>query len=99
MVSATLEFREYHSLEANAHAELVAWRVPSPVRGSRHGYKYRFALIVDDVCVMRFDNEAGKGDYRHVGSREFSYDFRGLDRARDDFLVSAREWLAAHAPD
>jgi hypothetical protein len=99
MVSATLEFREYHWLGDDAHAELVAWRVPSPVRGSRHDYKYRFALIVAGICVMRFDNEAGKGDHRHVGSREFSYDFRGLERARDDFLVSAREWVAAHTTD
>jgi hypothetical protein len=99
MVGATLEFREYLTFEADARAEMVAWRVPSPVRGSRHSYKYRFALIVGDICVMRFDNEAGKGDHRHVGSREFAYDFRGLERARDDFLVSAREWLAANTAD
>ena len=97
MVDAVLEFREYLPFRGDARAELVAWRVPSPVQGSAHNYKYRFALIVGDVCVMRFDNEAGKGDHRHVGNREFAYDFRGLERARDDFLVSAREWLAAHA--
>lgn len=99
MVDAVLEFKEYQRFGLTARAELVAWRVPLPVRGSQHNYKYRFALIVNDVCVMRYDNEAGKGDHRHVGSRQFPYDFRGLERARDDFLVSAREWLAAHAAD
>jgi len=99
MVDAVLEFKEYRPFGPNARAELVAWRVPSPVRGSTHTYKYRFALIVDDICVMRYDNEAGKGDHRHVGSRQFPYEFRGLERARDDFLVSAREWLAADAGD
>lgn len=50
--------------------ELVIWRVPDPVRGSAHGLEYRLALVVDGVCVLRYDNEAGKGDHKHVGERE-----------------------------
>ena len=79
MVQAVLEFREYLPFSAAARAELVAWRVPLSLRGSLHSYKYRFALIVNGVCVLRYDNEAGKGDHRHVGNREFAYDFVGLE--------------------
>jgi hypothetical protein len=38
------------------------------VRGSRHQYKYRLVLVVNDDCVLRYDNEAGKGDHKHVGA-------------------------------
>jgi hypothetical protein len=43
------------------------------------------ALVVDDVCVLRYDNEAGKGDYKHVGTQEVPYSFTTLDRLIDDF--------------
>jgi len=52
----------------NAFAELLVWRVPEPVRGSRHGFKHRLALVVDGEFVVRFDNEAGKGDHWHRGA-------------------------------
>jgi len=45
-----------------AFAELVLWEVPEPVPGSTHRYKYRLAFVVSGVCVLRFDNEAGKGN-------------------------------------
>ena len=32
-------------------AELVAWKLPHPVSGSLHGYKYRLALVVEGVCA------------------------------------------------
>ena len=41
------------------------WAVPQAVPGSVHGYKYSLALIVDGECVLRYDNESGKGDHRH----------------------------------
>ena len=70
-----------------------------PVRGSRHAYKYSLALVVDGVCVLRYDNEAGKEDHRHVGSVEYPYEFIDLDRLRSDFLVDARRWLVRNGRD
>lgn len=43
-------------------AELVLWRVPKPLKGSKHSYKYRLAYVVEGECVLRYDNETGKGD-------------------------------------
>ena len=53
------------------------WRLPQSVRGSEHRFKYRLALVVDGVCVLRFDNEAGKGDHKHVANAEEPYKFNG----------------------
>lgn len=80
-------------LAENAEAQVVIWEVPSPVRGSEHGYKYRLALIVDMVCVLRYDNEAGKGDHRHLGTREFPYDFRDVEQLKVDFWTEVDGWL------
>jgi len=75
------------------HAEIVIWEVPAPLRGSTHRFKYRLALIVDGECVLRYDNEAGKGDHRHVGVREFAYDFRDAEQVKVDFWTEVGEWL------
>jgi hypothetical protein len=83
-------------IEENAFVELVIWQVPQPLRGSTHRYKYRLALVVDNVCVLRYDNEAGKGDHKHVGNREEPYAFTDVERLRRDFLVEARTWLERH---
>jgi hypothetical protein len=70
-------------------ASIVIWEVPVSVRGSRHLYKYRIALIDRDVCVLRYDNEAGKGDHKHMGDVEMEYAFTTLDKLIDDFWVDA----------
>ena len=76
----------------SAFAELVLWRVPTPVRGSSHDFKYRLAYVVEQVCVVRFDNEAGKGDHRHFGEKENSYTFQGVDRLIADFQRDIARW-------
>lgn len=74
-------------------AELVVWVLPTPAKGSRHSFKYRLALVADGVCVLRYDNEAGKGDHRHVGNREYGYDFVDLDQLVIDFWEDVHKWL------
>ena len=80
-------------LSATVFVEIVIWEVPYPVRGSRHQFKYRLALVADEICVLRYDNEAGKGDHRHVGDNEGPYEFVDIDRLRADFLMDARAWI------
>ena len=62
-----------------AFAELVLWQLPAPLQGSTHRYKYRLAYVAAGVCVLRYDNEAGKGDHRHFKGRETRYAFAGVD--------------------
>jgi hypothetical protein len=75
-----------------AFAELVLWRVPKPVAGSAHEYKCRLAYVVDGVCVVRHDNEAGKGDHRHFAGKESAYAFSTPDRLVADFQHDLERW-------
>lgn len=89
---AVLLLRERCVLAENRFADVAIWRVPSPVPGSAHDYKYRLALVVDEVCVLRFDNETGKGDHKHAGTREAPYTFTTLDQLVKDFWQAVETW-------
>lgn len=77
--------------------EIVIWHVPVAVRGSLHEVKYSLALVADGVCVLRYDNEAGKGDHRHVGAIEAPYAFTSITALTADFLMDVEEWLNGNA--
>jgi hypothetical protein len=68
----------------SAFAELALWEVPTPVTGSKYRCKYRLAYVVGGVCVLRYDNEAGKGDHRHLGAQEGPYFQRDIARWDDE---------------
>lgn len=72
-------------LAADAFAEVVVWRVQEPVTPSSHTFKYRLAYVVSGECVLRYDNERGKGDHRHADGRETPYGFTSPDRLMADF--------------
>ena len=74
-------------------AELLLWKVPKPVLGSDHVYKYSLALVSRGVCVIRYDNEAGKGDHKHIGEKEAAYRFIDIDRLMIDFRRDVERWL------
>lgn len=82
---ATLIQKRRIKLREDAFAELSIWQLPAPLPGSAHPFKYRLALVVNGVCVLRYDNEAGKGDHKHLGDREIPYPFTDLDRLAEDF--------------
>ena len=83
---------ERHVLTETAFAELVVWRVPAPVRGSAHRYRYRLALVVKSDCVLRYDNEAGKGDHKHAGKNERRYRFTTPSQLLADFWADVENW-------
>jgi hypothetical protein len=83
---------ERHVLSESAFAELVVWRVPVAVRGSAHRFRYRLALVVKGECVLRYDNEAGKGDHRHVGNAEHRYRFSTPAQLLADFWKDIEKW-------
>ena len=73
-------------------AELVLWRVSQPVAGSAHPFKYRLAYVVRGACVLRYDNEAGKGDHRHFDSEERAYHFTTPEQLIADFQGDIARW-------
>lgn len=72
--------------------EMVVWKVPQPIRGSLHFYKYRLAFVVEDRCVLRYDNEKGKGDHKHFGRREEPYHFVDVPTLLADFRKDVDQW-------
>jgi hypothetical protein len=84
--------RERTDIDERAFTEIVVWRVPKPVRGSLHSYKYRLVLVVDGVCVIRFDNEADKGDHIHIGQEEKPYAFVSMENTIADFRAAVLGW-------
>ena len=91
-MKAELLLHERHQVTEDSFAELRIWRVPSPVQASRHQYKYSLAYVVAGKCVLRYDNEAGKGDHRHFGGRESAYTFTDPERLLADFWADVDRW-------
>ncbi len=91
-VKAELLIRDRIDLDDATFVELVVWKLPKPLAGSPHEFKYRLALIHENVCVMRYDNEAGKGDHKHLGETETDYTFSDLDRLQADFWIDVEQW-------
>ena len=75
-----------------AFAELVLWRLPKPAAGSAHGFKYRLAYVVCGECVLRYDNELGKGDHRHGEGKEKKYSFTTPEQLIVDFQRDIERW-------
>jgi len=61
-------------------AELVLWHLPKPLSGSRRSYKYRLAFVVRGECVLRYDNESGKGHHRHYRGKESTFIFESPEQ-------------------
>jgi len=90
-MKAELLMRERRVLEVG-FVEVIVWRLPEPLSGSTHSFKYRLAYVVESECVLRYDNESGKGDHRHIGGAETTYVFVSVDQLLDDFLADVATW-------
>lgn len=90
-MKAALLMRERRVLEGG-FIEVIVWALPEPLTGSTHGFKYRLAYVVEGECVLRYDNESGKGDHRHMGGTETTYVFHSVDQLLDDFLADVARW-------
>jgi hypothetical protein len=91
-MKAVLLFRDRIGLSDFAFVEVVVWRLPVPLAGSAHLFKYSLALVCDNECVLRYDNEAGKGDHKHIGDAETGYVFSDLEQLQADFWNDVETW-------
>ena len=91
-MQAKLLLKSREPLGDDRFVERVVWQVPTPVAGSAHGFRYRLAFVVAGQCVVRYDNEAGKGDHRHLGERELPYRFSTLQALLGDFWRDVDNW-------
>ena len=91
-MKATLILREKIVVDDDSFVELIVWKLPRRLIGSAHDFKYRLALVIKNICVMRYDNEAGKGDHKHLGEIETDYTFVGLEQLQSDFWDDVARW-------
>lgn len=92
-MTATLLEKSRTIVADDAFIEVVLWKLPAPVPGSHHLFKYRLALVLHGECILRYDNERGKGDHRHIGTQEEPFDFTTLEDLFDAFASDMRRLL------
>ena len=90
-MKAELLMRERLILSSRAFVEIVIWKLPQSLPYSRHVFKYRLAYIANQRCVLRFDNEAGKGDHKHLNETEIPYFFSNLEALQADFWAEVNK--------
>lgn len=86
-MKATLILRRRDVLADGTVIEMVVWQLPQPTAERPHGLKYRLQAHRGGRTLVRYDNETGKGDHRHVGRREQRYAFVGMARLIEDFIA------------
>lgn len=91
-MKAELLQRERFDFDDGAILEMVIWRVPKPVHGSNHTYKYRLFYGHAGRRVVGYDNERPKGDHRHIEGREELYTFTNVETLVRDFLADVARW-------
>ena len=95
-MKAALLARTKEVRDDGAIVEVVIWQLQEPLAPCLHDFKYRLYYGCAGVDRVRFDNERGKGDHRHVGSSELPYAFDGVDRLIDDFIEEVERWKREH---
>ena len=86
MASAKLVYRSKMIYPDGAIREMVIWQLPRKSEESPHALKYR--LYYGDSkgnCLVRYDNETGKGDHRHIKGKEEPYNFSSVEQLVIDF--------------
>jgi hypothetical protein len=80
LLAHTKEVRDDGSI-----VQIVIWELPEPLPPCAHNYKYRLFFGRAGHEYVRYDNERGKGDHRHVGGRQSPYAFSTVEQLLDDF--------------
>ena len=70
--------------------QAVVWKLPVPVPGSSHAYKYRLFYGFPGRRILGYDNERGKGDHRHVEGVEEPYAFTTPEQLIDEFIAAVQ---------
>jgi Family of unknown function (DUF6516) len=87
MVRAILEYHDKALLPDGGIVEMKIWRLPAASVERAHGLKYSLYFGKGGQRIVGYDNEAGKGDHRHLGPREEVYEFTTVEALIADFLA------------
>ena len=86
MAKARLIFKAKKIYPDGAIKEMVIWQLPGTNPERPHGLKYRLYYgTANGRCMVRYDNETGKGDHRHILKKEEHYPFKNVEQLINDF--------------
>ncbi len=86
MDKATLLYRAKKIYPDGSIKEMVIWRLPQTSAERPNGLKYRLYYgTANGECLVRYDNETGKGDHRYIAGREEPYLFHDVEKLVMDF--------------
>ncbi len=85
-MKAVLIYRKTEIRPDGIKLEMVIWQLPAPTPNRPHGLKYRLWAGRDGKTLVRYDNEAGKSDHKHVGRAEKPYVWKSMSELVEDFL-------------
>lgn len=97
MAKAKLIYRSKLIYPDGAIREMVIWQLPQKTPERLHALKYR--LYYGDSrgnCLIRYDNETGKGDHKHVKGEEYPYNFTDVKELVDDFQYEINQLRGGH---
>jgi hypothetical protein len=95
-MSAQLLFRDKYVYADGAIREMVIRRLPDTDNERLHGLKYRLYYGYPGKCLVRYDNERGKGDHRHEGDKEEPYAFTSVEQLIQDFKADIEHLRGDH---
>lgn len=85
MVDATSLLNIKRDFTNGAILPIVIWQIPKPTSERPHGYKYRLNYsLADGSTLVRYDNETGKGDHKHIRGVEQPYKFSTIKQLLGD---------------
>lgn len=84
---------EYHQKFPNgARVDVVVWQLPEASAERPHQLKYRLNYCsAEGTTLVRYDNERGKGDHKHIAGQESPYKFTSIRQLFEDFRTDVLE--------
>jgi hypothetical protein len=86
-MKAELLFKRKYIDSNGGIVEAVIWKLPKRDNERPHRLKYR--LYYGDKngkCLIRYDNEKGKGDHKHIRNNKSPYNFTTVEKLFEDFM-------------
>lgn len=71
-------------INESAFYEVKIWEVPKS-DFFMEGIKYSMVLIENGKRVLGYDNEREKSHHKHVGGKEFFYDYKSIELLLNEF--------------
>ena len=92
MARATL-LLDFKAEQGELLVQMILWRLPRATKDRPHGLKYRLYMGRAGRTMVRYDNETGKGDHRHVGLDECETPcrFTSMEKLLADFREECRQ--------